>query len=77
VVNFMRGAMLLGQARASGLSPDGSTLTVPFPTAQTAAVPNLPGLSAGAVMVQVYTQTAANYYPLVGSIALMVTDTRP
>jgi hypothetical protein len=75
VVNFSRGSTVLAQARATGLS--GSTsLTVPFPTAATAIAPNLPGLSAGAVQVQVYLQTSATVYTLIGSVSLTVNDTR-
>jgi hypothetical protein len=74
VVNFSRGSTVLAQARATGLS--GSTsLTVPFPTAATAIAPNLPGLSAGAVQVQVYLQTSATGYTLIGSVSLSITDT--
>src|SRR5262245_22964966 len=74
VVNFNRGGVLLAQARASALS--GSTsLTVPFPTAATAIAPNLPGLSAGAVVVQVYLQIAPNNYNLLGSVPLTVNNT--
>jgi hypothetical protein len=75
VVNFSRGSTVLAQARATGLS--GSTsLTVPFPTAATAIAPNLPGLSAGAVQVQVYLQTSATGYTLIGSVSITVNDTR-
>src|SRR5207244_11466596 len=56
VVNFTRGAMLLAQARATALTGS-TTLTVPFPTNATSLVGPLPGLSAGAVTVQVYNQT--------------------
>ena len=74
VVNFNRGGVLIAQARASAMT--GSTgLTVPFPTAATAIAPNLPGLSAGAVEVQVYLQIAANNYNLLGSVPLTVNNT--
>ncbi len=75
VVNFVRNGTLLAQARATALG--GSTsLTVPFPTAATALTPNLPGLSAGAVQVQVYQQTGAATTSLIGSVNLTVNDTR-
>jgi len=77
VVNFTRGSTVLGQARATALSGS-TTLTVPYPTAATAvAAPNLPGLSAGTVEVQVYQQTGSVTYTLLGSVTLTVTDTRP
>ncbi|MGH7326684.1 MAG: S8 family serine peptidase, partial [Candidatus Rokuibacteriota bacterium] len=76
VVNFVRGGVLLAQARASALT-GGTTLTVPFPTSATALTPNLPGLSAGPVQVQVHLQTGAASYRLLGSTTLTVTDTRP
>src|SRR5206468_1432038 len=76
VVNFMRGAVVLGQARAIGLTGS-TTLTVSFPTNATSLVGPLPGLSAGPVQAQVYNQTGATSYALVGSITLTVNDTRP
>ncbi len=76
VVNFMRGGVLLAQARATALA-DGTTLTVPFPTSATALTPNLPGLSAGTVQVQVWLQTGTASYKLLGSTTLTVADTRP
>src|SRR5262249_11728526 len=77
VVNFMRGGTLLAQARANTLA--GSTsLTVPFPTNATSTIGPLPGLSAGALDIQVYNQTGPGpSYALVGSTLLTVTDTRP
>ena len=77
VVNFMRNGAALGQARATATT--GTTLTVPYPTSAT-ALPgngNLPGLSAGAVTVDVWLQTGASTFSLLGSTALTVTDTRP
>src|SRR3989449_1397505 len=76
VVNFTRGGTLLAQARATALTGS-TTLTVPFPTNATSLVGPLPGLSAGAVTVQVYNQTGPNAYLLVGSIPLTVEDHRP
>ena len=76
VINFVRSGALLAQARASALT--GSTaLTVPFPTAATSLTPNLPGLSAGTVQVQVWLPTGPGAYSLVGTVTLAVTDTRP
>jgi hypothetical protein len=75
VVNFMRGGTLLAQARASALS-GGTTLAVPFPTTATSLTPNLPGLSAGAVQVQVWSPTGNTTYSLIGSVSLTVADTR-
>ena len=51
-------------------------MTVPFPTQATAITPNMPGLSAGPVQAQVWQQTAANSFTLIGSAALTVNDTR-
>ncbi|HEV8639722.1 MAG TPA: S8 family serine peptidase [Methylomirabilota bacterium] len=76
VVNFARNGVVLAQARAMALA-GGTTLTVPFPTAATAIAPNLPGLSAGTVNVQVYLQSGAASYSLLGSAPLTITDTRP
>jgi len=76
VVNFARNGILLAQARAIALT-GGTILTVPFPTAATALTPNLPGLSAGSVLVQVFLQTGAGTYSLLGSVPLAVTDSRP
>jgi hypothetical protein len=49
-----------------------ATLTVPFPTGATSLTPNLPGLSAGTVEVQVWLQTAAGSYRFLGSTLLTV-----
>jgi subtilisin family serine protease len=76
VVNFMRNSALVAQARATALAA-GTTLTVPFPTAATTLTPNLPGLSAGSVQAEVYAQTGAGSFALLGRVALTVTDTRP
>src|SRR3989442_8608315 len=56
-----------------------TTLTVPFPTAATQLpnTPGLPGLSAGPVEVQVFLQTGAGSFSLLGSVTLTITDTRP
>src|SRR5260370_1046322 len=70
------GSTLLAQARATNLAGT-KTLTVPFPTAATSLTPNLPGLSVGAVQVQVLVQTASATFSLIGSVGLTVIDTRP
>jgi hypothetical protein len=75
VVNFVRNGALLGQARAASLVGS-TTLTVPFPTNATSLSGPVPGLSAGAVLVEVYNQTGPGSYSLIGSIALTVTDSR-
>jgi hypothetical protein len=69
--------VVLAQARATGSTA--SALTVPFPTAATALPGNggLPGLSAGAVTVDIYLQTGSSSYSVLGSTTLTVTDTRP
>jgi hypothetical protein len=76
VVNFVRDGALLGQARATTLVGS-TTLTVPFPTDTTSLSGPAPGLSAGAVLVQVYNQTGPGSYVLIGSITLTITDSRP
>jgi Subtilase family/HYDIN/CFA65/VesB-like, Ig-like domain len=75
VVNFMRNGALIAQARATGLA-GGTTLTVPYPTQATSLTPNLPGLSGGTVQAQVWQQTGASSFSLIGSATLTVTDTR-
>jgi hypothetical protein len=76
VVNFLRDGALLGQTRATSLVGS-TTLTVPFPTNSTSTSAPAPGLSAGAVLVQVYNQTGPGSYLLIGRITLAVTDSRP
>ena len=76
VINFVRSGALLAQARASAVT-EGTTLTVPFPNAATSLTPNLPGLSAGTVQVQVWLPTRGGGYRLLGSVTLTVADTRP
>jgi hypothetical protein len=76
VVNFVRDGAVLGQARATSLAGS-TTLTVPFPTDSTSLSGPTPGLSTGAVLVQVYNQTGSSSYLLIGSITLTVTDSRP
>src|SRR5207245_1356998 len=56
VVNFVRGGVLIAQARATALAGN-TTLTVPYPTQATAITPSMPGLSAGALQAQVWQQT--------------------
>jgi hypothetical protein len=75
VVNFVCSGLLVAQARASAM-PDATTLTVPFPIPATALAPNLPGLAAGTVTVQVYLQTGTASYSLLGSTMLEVDDTQ-
>src|SRR5204863_388254 len=74
VVNFVSTGVVVGQARATALT-GGTTLTVPFPTNQTSLSGPLAGLSAGAITVEVYNQTASGFN-LVGSISFTVNDTR-
>src|SRR5262249_46084125 len=76
VVNFTRGGTVLAQARATAMM-GGTSLTVPFPTTATAIAPNLPGLTPGAVQVQVYIQTGDLTYTLIGSVTLTITGTHP
>jgi subtilisin family serine protease len=76
VINFVRSGALVAQARATALAA-GTTLTVPFPNAATSLTPNLPGLSAGTVEVQVWAATGSTTYSLIGSVTLTVADTRP
>src|SRR5207249_4017667 len=73
VVNFVANRVLVGQARATGLT--GGTLTVPFPTDQTSLSGPLAGFSAGSVTVTVHNQTLSGF-TLVGSTNLTVHDTR-
>ena len=73
VVNFVANGVLVGQARATGLT--GGTLTVPFPTDQTSLSGPLAGFSAGSVTVTVHNQTLSGF-TLVGSTNLTVHDTR-
>jgi hypothetical protein len=74
VVNFTRNGIVLAQARAT--SGNSTILTVPFPTDATSIGGPRPGLSAGAVTVQVYNQTGSNSWSLVSSTSLTVNDTR-
>jgi hypothetical protein len=77
VANFVSGGTVVGQARATQLTGN-TTLTVPFPTSATSLNGQLPGLTAaGTVQVQVYNQTGAGSWALVGSIMLTINDTRP
>jgi hypothetical protein len=71
----MSGGKLVGQARGTGLTGS-TTLTVQFPTSATSISGALPGLAAGAMQVQVYNQTGAGSWVLVGSITLTVNDAR-
>jgi hypothetical protein len=76
VINFVRNGVLVAQARATALAGT-TTLTLPFPSAATALSPALPGLSPGTVQAQVWSQTSAGSFALIGSVDLTVTDTRP
>jgi hypothetical protein len=73
LVNFTRGGTVIAQARATALAGN-TTLTVPFPTQATSLTPNVPGLSTGAVQAQVWQQTGASSFSLIGSATLTVTD---
>jgi hypothetical protein len=72
IANFVKSGAVVAQARATAMTA--TSLTVPYPTAATALPGNstLPGLSAGAVTVQVYLQTGASSYSLLGSTPLTV-----
>ena len=76
IANFVRDGVVLAQARATALAGS-TTLTVPFPTDTTSLGGSAPGLSAGAVLVQIYNQTGHDSYLLIGSITLTITDSRP
>ena len=76
VANFVRNGAIIAQARATAVTGT-TTLTVPFPTPATSLSPNPPGLSAGAVDVQIYLQTGLGSFSQLGSGPLTVTDTRP
>jgi subtilisin family serine protease len=66
VVNFMRGSTMLAQVVATTLTGT-TTLTVPFSSS----------LTVGAVQAQVYMRTGPAAYSLIGTLGLIVTDTRP
>jgi subtilisin family serine protease len=70
VVNFMRNGAALGQARATAMTA--TSLTVPYPNATTKlpSTGNLPGLSAGPIVVDVWLQTGTSSFSLLGSTAL-------
>jgi hypothetical protein len=74
VVNFTRNGLAIAQARAS--SGTSTNLTVPYPTNATSIGGPRPGLSAGPVTIEVYNQTGANSFSLVGTTSLTVNDTR-
>ena len=76
IANFVRDGVVLAQARASALAGS-TTLTVPFPNDTTSLSGSAPGLSAGAVLVQVYNEIGRGRYLLIGSITLTITDSRP
>src|SRR5262249_24379413 len=66
----------IAQARATALAGD-TVLTVPYPTQATAITPNMPGLSAGPVVAQVWQRTAPPPpFTLLGSAPITVVDTR-
>ncbi|MGH7346009.1 MAG: S8 family serine peptidase, partial [Candidatus Rokuibacteriota bacterium] len=76
VVNFVRGGVVIAQARATALTGS-TTLTVPYPTQATSLTPNMPGLMVGTVQVQVWHQTASTpTFSLLGSGTVAVTDSR-
>jgi hypothetical protein len=74
VINFTRSGSVLAQARAT--SGTNASLTVPVPTDATSLGGPRPGLSAGAVTAEVYNQTGASSFTLVGTTSLTVNDTR-
>ncbi|HZO43532.1 MAG TPA: hypothetical protein VFE97_30225, partial [Methylomirabilota bacterium] len=76
MINFVRGGVVIAQARATALSGS-TTLTVPYPTQATAITPNLPGLAVGSVQTQVWQQTGTSTFTLIGTATLTITDTRP
>jgi hypothetical protein len=75
VINFIRNGSAIAQARAT--SGTNTSLTVPFPTDATSLGGPRPGLSAGAVTVQVLNQTGTSTFSLLGTTLLTVNDTRP
>jgi hypothetical protein len=77
VANFYSGTTLIAQARAT--SGNGTSLTVPYPTSATTLFGSLPGLSVGAITVQVYNQIGSGSYDfsLVGSTSLTVNSSAP
>ena len=76
MVNFVRGTALIAQARATALTGS-TTLTVPYPTQDTAITPNMPGLSVGPVQAQVWQQTGTGSFTLIGTVTLTVTASSP
>ena len=76
MINFVRGGVVIAQARATALSGS-TTLTVPYPTQATAITPNLPGLAVGSVQAQVWQQTGTSTFTLIGTATVTITDTRP
>jgi thermitase len=80
VVNFYKGttSTVIAQARATSMNPNGTSLTVPYPTNATSVSGPKPGLSAGTITVKVFNQTSATpTWSLLGSTTLTVNDTRP
>jgi hypothetical protein len=77
--NFYHGATFIAQARATSMNPNGTSITVPYPTNATSFSGPLPGLKAGTITVKVYNQhtnTGAPQWTLIGSANLTVNDTR-
>jgi subtilisin family serine protease len=78
--NFYAGTTFIAQARATSMNPNGTSITVPYPTNATSLSGPLPGLKAGMITVKVYNQhknTGSTQWTLLGSTTLTVNDTRP
>jgi thermitase len=77
--NFYAGTTFIAQARATSMNPNGTSITVPYPTNATSLSGPLPGLRAGSITVKVYNQhanTGSPQWTLLGSTTLTVNDTR-
>ena len=74
IANFYRNGTLIGQVRAS--SGNSTSLTLPFPTTQGVYGP-VPGLSVGDATVDVYNQTGAGTFALVGTLPITITQSAP
>ncbi len=77
--NFYAGSTFIAQARGISMNPNGSSITVPFPTNGTSLSGPLPGLRAGTITIKVYNQftnTGSPQWTLLGSTNLTINDTR-
>src|SRR4029079_1302714 len=74
-VNFVRNGTAIAQAGATAGSS--TSLTVPYPTDATSIGGPRPGLSAGSVTIEVYNQSGAMTFTLLGTTSLTINDTRP